>query len=325
MGAAGARDAILGEASRVGVRVLLTGDVADSCVYGTRLVFDSLLRRGDLGAFARHLRAYRRVSRDSLRKIVALYCLAPLLPLGLQKQMVASYVRRAVEGSLPYLLPLWMPETLRAELSRSHLRRCLEEERGRRFSSESREAEYRLLYPPEIARHPVPWSLEIWRPFADRRMHEFLLAIPPEQKFAPHPDLDEFYAGSKRLVRNAMRGILPESVRTQTSKTIFSAVFEQELERQWPDYEAAFGPSARPEVSTRGYVDQALFWSRLQMLRRGVGGADVMYILHVVELETWLRTFRLGRQRLVTVPPAWGQDLPAGSAHLGTRVLPESA
>ncbi|HEX7122007.1 MAG TPA: asparagine synthase-related protein, partial [Gemmatimonadaceae bacterium] len=51
MGVGEARDAILGAAHQAGVRVLLTGDTADACVGGTRLVLDSLLRQGQLDAF----------------------------------------------------------------------------------------------------------------------------------------------------------------------------------------------------------------------------------------------------------------------------------
>jgi asparagine synthase (glutamine-hydrolysing) len=197
-----------------------------------------------------------------------------------------------------------MCEPLRADLSRRQVQLWLEAERARRFSSPAREAEYNLLYPPEIMLHPAPWPLEIWRPFADRRLHRFLLAIPPEHKFAPHPDSDEFYAGSKRVVRHAMRGIVPESVRTRTSKTVFQAQVRHGIDRQWSAFEAAFGPSSRPEIALRGYVDRHQFWSRLIHLREGQYGPDLVYVLEMVGLETWLRTLQLPwYQRVTVVPP----------------------
>ena len=39
-----------------------------------------------------------------------------------------------------------------------------------------------------------------------------------------------------------MEGILPESVRTRTDKTIFEGVVTNEFQQQWPVYEEAFGP-----------------------------------------------------------------------------------
>ena len=197
-----------------------------------------------------------------------------------------------------------MIESLRRDLSRRHVDLCLETERQRRFTNDTREAEYRLLYPPEIARHPAPWPLQVSRPFADRRLHRFLFAIPPEQKFEPHAGTDDYYAGSKKIVRRAMRGILPESIRTRITKTVFGEVWEQEISRNWSDYEAAFGPSASPEIARRGYVDQTSFWSRLTQVRHGGGGNDLVYVYALVELETWLRSICQPRSRLITVPVA---------------------
>jgi asparagine synthase (glutamine-hydrolysing) len=301
MGVHEARNTVFAAAGRAGIRTLLTGDIGDACVYGSRMVFDSLLRKGNVRKFLQHVRAYRRVSDESLLKIAAIDCLAPFLPLSMHKRVVQTYLRRAIRGLEPYLLPSWMPESLRSELGADHLRLTVEVEQGRRFSNDTREAEYRLLYPPEIARSVGPWPIEIRRPFADRRLHEFLLAIPPEQKFEPHPDTDEYYAGSKQIVRRAMRGILPETVRTRTSKTVFWGVWEQELERQWPTYTAAFGPAARSEIAQRGFVDQKRFWSRLQELRCGSAGPDQVYVFHMLELETWLRSLQQERQNFVRV------------------------
>jgi asparagine synthase (glutamine-hydrolysing) len=308
-----ARETMLEEATRAGVRVLLPGEIADACVYGSRLVFDSLLRRGNLRALGRHLRAYRRTSSESWRRIVGLYCLTPLLPLDIQKRLRAAYLRRNILQVWPYILPGWMPEPLREDLAGRYLRLSLDAERGRRFANDARETDLRLLYPPEAAWHAAPWPVEVWRPYADRRLHEFLLGIPPEQKFEPHPTTDEFYAGSKQIVRRAMCGILPESIRTRTSKTVFGAVWEQEIARQWPEYEAAFGPGARSEVAERGYVDQERFWLRLQALRERTDGNDLMYVMHVVALETWLRGLRQPRPEVVTVAGAETRVAGAGA------------
>jgi asparagine synthase (glutamine-hydrolysing) len=311
MGIRELRDALCGAATQAGVRAVLTGDVADACVGGSPLVFDSLLRHGKLRAFWRSFQRYRRTSDESRLKMVALYLLGPLLPLGLQKQLMAACLRRILERNRSRLVPWWVAEPLREEQTRRHIQLRLEAERGRRFSSLAREAEYRLLYPPEVARHPVPWPLEFWRPFADRRLHEFLLAVPSEQKFRPHPETDDFYAGSKWLVRRAMRGILPESIRTRTSKTVFTAALETEIARQWPLYEQAFGPNGTSEIARRGYVDPEQFWSRLQALRNGKQGSDFMYLMQVVGLETWLRTLGLPRPQSVTVEPPKHERLPA--------------
>jgi len=285
----------------------LTGDIADNSVRGSRLVLDSLLRHGNLRRFWQDLVLYLRLSSDGLRRILPLYCLLPLLPTGLQKQFTVPWMRRVLEGARPNLLPGWMPEPLRAELAQRHIDLSLERERGRRFANWTRAIEYRALYPAEIPRNPVGWPLDVLRPYADRRLHEYLLAIPPEVKFAPHPETNNDYAAQKQIVRRAMKGIQPESVRNKLIPTHYGSVFADEVKKRWRLYEDVFGPSGRSEVAARGYIDQGRFWKRLEELRAGDGyGKDFIYVTRIAALETWLRSFTLPRPARVTVPPFWG-------------------
>jgi asparagine synthase (glutamine-hydrolysing) len=295
------RELLLGAAVASGTRVLLTGEVADNCVSGSRQVFDSLIRQRSLGRLVRHLRAYRRVTGEFPLHTLARDGLLPLLPIAWQTSIQTHQMRRLFERDRQRMLPSWMPESLRSELSEHVLRICLDEVADRRYRSPAREAEYRLLYPPEVTRQFAPWPVEFRRPFADRRLHEFLLAIPPDQKFEPHPDSDAFYAGSKWLVRRALRGILPESVRTRTGKTVFNDAFSRELSRNWPGYVAAFGPGTRPHIAERGYIRREPFFQRLETLRQGAHGPDVVHVVRLVELETWLRAAALPRPRGVQV------------------------
>lgn len=307
MGVSEARDAILGSVHRSGIRVVLSGDTADACVAGTRLVLDSLLRQRRFGEFWNHLQPLRRSTGESWAKILTLYCLFPLLPLTMHRTLMATYLRRTHRHFRARLLPTWMPEALRTELSERHVNLLLEAEHARRYASPTREHEYRLLYPPEVARPLVPWPIEKWTPFTDRRLHEFLLAIPPDRKFAPHPNSDNLYAGQKQLVRRAMRGILPESIRTRTLKTHFRAVWENELTQQWPAYQAIFGSGKPSNIEVRGLVNADRFWTRLQELKAGEYGVDFLYVMNLVSLETWLRRLSLSRPQLVTVAPPWQQ------------------
>lgn len=298
-------DAIYQAAASAGVRLLLSGDVADSCVAGSPLVFDSLLRQRRLRTFWRYFRAYQRASGETWRKTVGLHCLGPLLPLERQKQLSGWYMQRDIERNRRRLLPGWMPESLRVDLFQRHLADSLAEERGRRYANPTRHLEDGFLRPPEVAYSPVGWPLEICRPFADRRLQSFLLSIPPEQKFEPHPQTDNYYAGSKRLLRRALRGILPETIRTRTMKTHFASLFEDEIARRWPDYAAAFGPGARSRIADRGYIEPARFWTRLELLREGTWGLDFMYVMRLMGLETWFRALELRRPDRVTVATPW--------------------
>ena len=88
-------------------------------------------------------------------------------------------------------------------------------------------------------------------------------------------------------------------------QTHFATAFERTLGDQWSTYQAAFGPSAQCRIDSYGYVDQAAFWQRLQRLRAGDRGSDLLYIVRTVLLETWLRTLDLPRERLVRYDSLW--------------------
>jgi len=305
IGVSDGRDLLWQAVVDAGARTVLTGDLADGCVYGSPLVLDSLLRQGKLREFQRHFRRFRRRATEPLWKSLLLGCAIPLLPLGCARQLrlcLLCHQRQRAPRQLP--LP-WIAKPLGEDLMRRNHELLEAAERNRRFSSPARHAEHLLIDPPEAFRHPAGWPVEIWRPFSDRRLLEFLFAIPPERKFEPHSETDEFYAGSKRLLRNAMERVLPESVRTRKTKTIFSSAIVDAIDRSWPTYEAAFGPGSESELVTRGYIDPALFWERLQRLRGGEELPEIMYVFHVIALETWLRTFRLPRADLAVVRSSW--------------------
>jgi asparagine synthase (glutamine-hydrolysing) len=145
-----------------------------------------------------------------------------------------------------------------------------------------------------------------------------MLSIPPEQHFRPHPATDQFYAGSKRLVREGLRGILPDSIRTLTAKTGFGSVFAEDISRNWSTYQTVFARQGRSHLVERGYLDHARFWTRLQQLRDGARGGDFVYLIRVLGLETWLRGLSQARGELVSVPAPWRTQTSVSSTAIST-------
>jgi len=299
--AASEMEPIVEAAHRDGLRVLLSGDVGDAAILGSPLVFDLLLRQGRFRELPRHYRLYRRWFEESLRKTLALYTLLPLLPVGINRRALAWHAVRTHRRSPYDQIPYWLTEDRKAEISARELEISLSDIAELRYSNPAQEATYRALYPPEVCHDYAGWPLQNFRPFADRRIHEFLLAIPGDVRFRPHPDSDEHYAAGKRILRAAMRGILPERVRTRLKPTHFAALFDEEVRREWASYEEAFNPAGHSEVVSRGYVDGPNFWKRLNDLRFGFWGWDLLYIYRILWLETWLRSLSLPRQQLVAV------------------------
>jgi hypothetical protein len=236
-----------------------------------------------------------------LHKTLALYAAAPLLPLPLQKRVMAAYATRNLDLERWRLVPRWMPGGLRDALFASNREEVLARESARLFSNETQHLMHLCLAMPEIPSIAWGYPVQLWRPFADRRLQAFLMAVPPEQLFEPVPEDAWCYGGSKQLVRRAMRGILPESIRTRTRPTQFNATVGQELDRQWPAYESVFGPHGRSMIAQRGYVDQSELWTRMQELQAGRSGIDFLYVNFMIGLETWLRGLRGSRTQVTTV------------------------
>lgn len=309
--------AIFAAAQEDGVRTLLTGDVADACVSGSWYVFDSLLRGRKIREFLHYLRAYRQAHGDSVYHLFGLNVLTPLLPLAIQRRLLATRVRRNVARDRHRMVPRWMPETLQNDLIDRHLHDHVEEARNTVFASRARQDEYVLLYPPEASSTPPGYGIDVARPYADRRLHDFLFAIPPETKFAPHPESPGFYAGSKRLLRHAMRGIQPEDLRARTFKIVFNSVFEREVQAHWETYEQVFGHRGDARIARYGYIDTTRFHDHLQRMRSGESLSDFSYIRAMVELETWLRSLEnLKRSDFAKLDTSWSRTSPGISTHL---------
>ena len=279
------------------MRVLLSGGRADSCVRGSPLLFDSLIKHGHFIEFWRHSRVHRRYNRASLKKTILLYLLAPMLPISFQRSLLLMLANRDVRRDPTYDLPTWMSESFRQSLATLNSQLCQRQARSIRFSSPARQSEYSLLYPPDEFLNPGHHPVQVVYPFADRRLHEFLLAVPPEEKYKaswePSPPSTSFYGASKRLVRTAMDGIVPESIRTRTSKTVFDVLVSRAADAEWAYYESRFVGDGHSRVAQRGYIDRDKFWRRLVSLRERYSGHDLLYVRDMIWLERWLATFEL--------------------------------
>jgi asparagine synthase (glutamine-hydrolysing) len=72
-----------------------------------------------------------------------------------------------------------------------------------------------------VDRHSFSFGVETRHPFMDRRIVEFCLSLPEKQRWRGEQ--------MKFVLRTAMKGILPESVRTRRSKANFTGTFSVHL------------------------------------------------------------------------------------------------
>lgn len=120
--------------------------------------------------------------------------------------------------------------------------------------------------------------IDVRYPYLDRRIAEFVLAIPLEQKLRPGED--------RSLARRAFKGLLPEPIRTRRTKAGPTEAFDRALVREWPRLSGIFSD---PLVSAYGFVDRDAFAVTLRQARHGVV-KQLAQLHRTISLELWLRS-----------------------------------
>ena len=119
------------------------------------------------------------------------------------------------------------------------------------------------------------YGIEFRHPFFDRRLIEFMLSLPPEYKF---------YQGvSKTLLRESMKGILPDKIRLRKSKASFNEVLRQQISAI--DLDALLDHA---EIAELGLIEQA----RVDELKKKYLSGEmksIIYFWQILNLEYWYR------------------------------------
>lgn len=126
----------------------------------------------------------------------------------------------------------------------------------------------------------MPEGCEARAPFFDRRFIELALQIPDFKKTY----IDSEGRVSKLVLRRAMKGILPDKIRTRRDKTSFNARFSLGLRHEW----ATIVGQREFAVVERGLVKREQLHAALQLWR--LGQWDYLgQILSLLIVEHWLR------------------------------------
>ncbi len=264
---------VTGLVKAAGGRVVLTGTGSDNYLAGSMGFVADLVARGH------PLRALAEVARFSVAERVSFWrgvgqmAVLPLLP---------AMLRRPFEGASE-ALPGWVDAGF-ARRTAIHRRSTVASPhhapRGGLFAAEA--VHGLAIAHRYMAREDEREGVEPRHPFLDRRLVEFSLGLPPEARIRPRE--------SKWVLREAMRGILPEEVRTRRSKGGIDARFLWALNREAP----------RLDRLLRDPISAQLGWVRADALRGAVEQArsgtvpNAMYLLAALSLESWLAV-RSGR------------------------------
>ncbi len=209
------------EAKRAGIKVILDGQGADELLAGYRSYLGvrlaSLIRSGNLakaGAFLRRCVAQPGVSASYLVQKAAEY----LLP-----QEVQGPLRRLVGKEL---MPPWLNESWfrREGVNGEHLRRP----RGESLLKSELLRDLRTTSLPALLRYEdrnsMAFSIESRVPFLTPALVEFILSLP--ESYIVGDD-----GTTKRVFREAMRGIVPDAILDRRDKIGFATPEEQWMRR----------------------------------------------------------------------------------------------
>jgi asparagine synthase (glutamine-hydrolysing) len=130
--------------------------------------------------------------------------------------------------------------------------------------------------PAVFERWPGGSDIEVRYPFLYRPLVEFSLGLPARERIRPE--------GRKWILREAMRGTLPEKVRTRNSKGGIDARILWSLTRERSRIDAML---RQPVLGELGCVDAARLRMAVDEAARGVPGG-LGSLFRTLSLETWL-------------------------------------
>jgi asparagine synthetase B (glutamine-hydrolysing) len=201
------------QARKLGYRTMLTGEHAELVFDQHRYLVSHLLWRGRLPAAWSYLRKQRAQGRRY--KSIAIELASAVLPRP-GRVLYWRYGPSANRG----ILPGWLDE-----------RRVTGAELGVLPRSRDRWQEIQLMpaQGPGLASEPddicqAVCGVTARRPWADVDLYEFFLSLPAEVKF-PYPR-----AAGKALVRELLRGKVPDPILDRTDKTYFNDFFMDRID-----------------------------------------------------------------------------------------------
>jgi len=264
-----------------GVRVLLTGYGGDDWLTGSPYSYADLLRRFRVAAFVRQVRWDYQAELIERRLFSVLnYGVWPLIP--------RSGRRLAKLAWSPSRVPDWLEPGFAARIAlRDRLRRAAGPQPGPTFAQNDLRRQlaggWHAHGMEMLDRSAARSGLELRHPFHDRRIVEFALALPEDQRRRKDR--------SKLVLREAMRGRLPEGVRARRGKADFSHVFAEVLGTAdvRPFFEA-------PVMASLGWLRRDHARRTYELMVSAYAAGDATYTAYVRRLwmqfgiEIWLKS-----------------------------------
>lgn len=256
-----------------GGRVLLTGIGGDHLLLGSMFFFADWLVRGRAREAIREMVHRAAWGRTSFWELAYKNALLPLLPGPLRGWLIRETGR----------IPPWIP--------RDVVRRYQLKARDGALSSYNGRVGHKYAdyvagslagLQGNLPARLVEETLDVRHPYLHRPLVEFALQLPPEMCVRPH--------ARKWILREAMRSILPDTVRTRIGKGALDGLMAWSIFEHRAKIERALRD---PILAQLGCIDRDVL---LRVVRDGSYGARQSYIdvQYTLAYEVWLQV-RSGR------------------------------
>ncbi len=259
-----------------GGRVLLTGEGGDALVAGTMFFFADWLISRRAWPCIREMAHRAALGRVSFWRLAYENALLPLLSLHIR-----HYLTRRRAGSIPR----WIPSIVvrRFDL-RSHITydQVYRGRYGRKYADAL--AWTIGAIPTSMPLGPADDLLDLRHPYLHRPLVELALGLSADLCVQPHM--------RKWILREAMRGILPEVVRTRVGKGALDGLNTWSLLHEGPRIDRLL---REPILGQLGIIDPVILRRVLDAVREGrAPQRDVGAIRLALDVEMWLQ-LRSGR------------------------------
>ncbi len=260
-----------------GIRVLLTGIGSDEWMSGSVYVYADLLRAGQWRTLWQRVRDDSRtlpnLKNRSAYDFFLRNALWPLLPPAVRKFGRRLRRQPIVPG---FISPALARRVGLSNRLQADPRRPAGMSFGQFTLLESFTSGWVAHGVDIFDRSTASFGVEERHPFHDRRLYEFLMAIPDDQRARD--------VWRKYILRNAMRGLVPDSVLARRDKADFSVLFIEALERIGGEH--FFDTMA---LETAGWVDHAEFQRMYRERSENYLDTNIWPLWTTFGLELWYR------------------------------------
>jgi asparagine synthase (glutamine-hydrolysing) len=282
-------------ARKDGVGPLFTGRRGDLVIGPVDVNYVTLLHGGRLIELAGELRRHQALGVDPLGAILRRDVLPQVSWLA-RRSAIANWARWALRrtsvrpspvrgGPDPGRLPPWIRPELAERVGLDDLVRRYAETRAPPVAGPLRRRRYEWIFAPmhlrwaaSHERRVARFGMEAVDAWSDRRIAEFCVAVPQQALDAP-------YSVDKRLVREALTGIMPDLFLRQSGKTLPGPLFRRGLAEAAPLIRRLLADSRAEAV---GWLDAASLTAAFER-SVGAGAAPPGELWWALSVEWWLR------------------------------------